>query len=129
MDLDRALVWPRRLSRAAGWSAWGALAAVFAAVKLHLPDGASEAAGGLLFGCLGLYLAVERGLAPLLRGRMPVPLGMLGAMHRAATGGPAPEAQGVGVRIFGLFTGLSGAGLLIVSVAFLHHGLGRWLGG
>lgn len=128
MDLDAALTWPRRLSRAAGWCAWLALAGVVAVVKLALPEGASEAAGGLMFLCLGLYLTVERGLAPVLRGKMPVPLGMLGAMHRAATGQPAPEAEGISVRLFGLFTGLFGLGLLIVGGAFVRHGLGRWLG-
>lgn len=129
MDLDAALTWPRRLSRAAGWSAWGALALLFMVVKLGLPEGASEAAGGLVFLCIGAYLSVERGLSPVLRGRMPVPLGALGAMHKAATGREAPEAEGIGVRLFGLFTGLFGGGLLLVGGAFVQHGLGRWLGG
>jgi hypothetical protein len=128
MDLDRALTWPRRLSRVAGWCTWLALALVVAVVKLELPEGASEAAGGLMFGCLGLYLTVERGLAPLLRGQMPVPLGMLGAMHRATTGQPSPEADGISVRLLGLFTGLFGLGLLVAAVAFIRLGLGRWLG-
>jgi hypothetical protein len=129
MDLDAALTWPRRLSRAAGWAAWAALALLFAVVKLDLPEGASEAAGGLMFLCIGSYLSVERGLSPALRGKMPVPLGALSAMHRAATGRPAPEAEGIGVRIFGVFTGLFGVGLLLVGGMFVQHGLGRWLGG
>lgn len=129
MDLDAALAWPRRLSRAAGWATWGGLALVVAAVKLHLPEGASEAAGGVMLLCLGSYLSVERGLAPLLRGKMPVPLGMLGAMHEAATGRPAPEGEGIGMRIFGFFTGIAGLGVLAVGGTFLQHGLRRWAEG